>query len=334
MRATDKIGAGLLTRRGCLCSVGGAAVAAILPGTPANAADWPTRHVTVIVPYAAGGFTDLLARFSAKYLAEKLGQPFIVENRPGAGGAIGTTFMMSSPPDGYTLMFGSASQPGIAPLIQKVNYDPDALVPISIFGKIPFLLAVSSTFPADDLAGFIKIAKAMGRPLNASMTGYGATSHLLITSFAARAGLQLTLVPYKGSAPAAAAVLQGDVDMTWAGVSDLMPFISDARVKILAVSAANRISLLPNVPSASETLPGFSLETWNGYFAPPKIPQDIVELVAKSVQEAAAVPEIRNRLRELGITPVGTTPAEMAATIQSDKAFYRKAVDAAGLKPQ
>jgi tripartite-type tricarboxylate transporter receptor subunit TctC len=334
MRNTEKTGAGRLTRRGCLCSLGAAAVAAILPGKPANAADWPTRQVTVIVPYAAGGFTDLLARFSAKYLADKLGQPFIVENRPGAGGAIGTMVMMGSPPDGYTLMFGSASQPGIAPLIQKINYNPDALVPISIFGKIPFLLAVRSTFPADDLAGFIKIAKAKGLPLTASMTGYGATSHLLITGFAAQTGLQITPVPYKGSAPAAAAVLQGDVDMTWAGVSDLMPFISDGRVKILAVSAGNRIPLLPNVPSVSETLPGFSLETWNGYFAPPNIPQQIVELVAKSVQEAAAVPEIRNRLRELGINPVGTTTAEMAATIKTDKVFYRKAVEAAGLKPQ
>jgi tripartite-type tricarboxylate transporter receptor subunit TctC len=113
-----------------------------------------------------------------------------------------------------------------------------------------------------------------------------------------------------------------------------MPFISDGRVKILAVSAGNRIPLLPNVPSVSETLPGFSLETWNGYFAPPNIPQQIVELVAKSVQEAAAVPEIRNRLRELGINPVGTTTAEMAATIKTDKVFYRKAVEAAGLKPQ
>jgi tripartite-type tricarboxylate transporter receptor subunit TctC len=166
------------------------------------------------------------------------------------------------------------------------------------------------------------------------MTGYGATSHLLIAGFAAQAGLQVTAVPYKGSAPAAAAVLQGDVDMTWAGVSDLMPLISDGRVKVLAVSASNRISLLPNVPSVSEALPGFSLETWNGYFAPPKTPQQVVELVAKSVQEAAAVPEIRNRLQELGINPVGTTSAEMAATIQTDKVFYRKAVDAAGLKPQ
>jgi tripartite-type tricarboxylate transporter receptor subunit TctC len=330
----EDAGSRLLSRRDCFCAFGAAVAASVLPGTRAYAADWPARQVNVIVPYAAGGFTDMLARLSAKYLADKFGQSFLVENRPGAGGAIGTTYMMNSPPDGYTLMFGSASQPGIAPLIQKINYDPNALVPISIFGKIPFLLAVGGAFPADDLAGFIKVAKAKGSPLNASMTGYGATSHLLITGFAAQAGLQITAVPYKGSAPAAAAVLQGDVDMTWAGVSDLMPFIADHRVKVLAVSAAKRISSLPNVPSVSEALPGFSLETWNGYFGPPNIPRPIVELISSAVQEAAAAPAIHGRLLDLGINPVATSPSEMAATMQSDKAFYRKAVEAAGLKPQ
>jgi tripartite-type tricarboxylate transporter receptor subunit TctC len=327
-------GSGLLSRRDCFRALGGAVAASILPGTRAYAADWPTRQVNVIVPYAAGGFTDMLARLSAKFLTDKFGQNFLVENRPGAGGAIGTTFMMNSPPDGYTVMFGSASQPGIAPLIQKIAYDPNALVPISIFGKIPFLLAVGAAFPADDLAGFIKVAKAMDRPLNASMTGYGATSHLLITGFAAQTGLRLTAVPYKGSGPAAAAVLQGDVDMTWAGISDLMPFMADHKVKALAVSAAKRVPSLPNVPSVSEAVPGFSLETWNGYFGPPNIPGSIVELISGAVQEAAAVPEMHRRLVELGINPVATTPAEMAATMQSDKAFYRKAVEAAGLKPQ
>ena len=230
--------------------------ASILPGTRAYAADWPTRRVSVIVPYAAGGFTDMLARLSAKYLTDKFGQSFLVENRPGAGGAIGTTFMMNSPPDGYTVMFGSASQPSIAPLIQKIAYDPNALVPISIFGKIPFLLAVGAAFPADDLAGFIKVAKATDRPLNASMTGFGATSHLLITGFAAQAGLQLTAVPYKGSGPAAAAVLQGDVDMTWAGVSDLMPFMADHKVKALAVSAAKRIPVIAECSVGERSLAG------------------------------------------------------------------------------
>lgn len=330
----EKEGSGLLSRRDVFGALGGAVAASILPGTRAYAADWPRRQVNVIVPYAAGGFTDMLARLSAKYLSEKFGQSFLVENRPGAGGGIGTTVMMNSPPDGYTVMFGSASQPGIAPLIQKITYDPNALVPISIFGKIPFLLAVGAAFPADDLAGFIKVARAKDRPLNASMTGYGATSHLLITGFAAQTGLRLTAVPYKGSGPAAAAVLQGDVDMTWAGVSDLMPFMADHKVKALAVSSAKRIALLPNIPSVSEAFPGFSLETWNGYFGPPNIPKPVVEAISSAVQEAAAAPEIHSRLVQLGINPVATSPSEMAATIQSDKAFYRKAVDAAGLKPQ
>jgi tripartite-type tricarboxylate transporter receptor subunit TctC len=331
LRNTNPIRAGFLTRRRWLQFLGGMTAAAVVPMTPTRAADWPARRVTVIVPYAAGGFTDVLARLSANYLTEKFGQPFIVENRPGAGGAIGATLVMNAQSDGYTLLFGSASQFGIAPLIEKINYDPDAFMPASIFGKIPFLLAVSSMFPADDVAGFIKVAKAAAHPLNASMTGFGATSHLLTVAFAAQAGFQVTPIPYNGSALAAAALLQGDVDLTWAGVSDLKPLIPSNKLKILAVSAARRISSLAQVPSISETLEGFSLETWNGYFAPPGVPRQIVDLLSQSVQEAAAEPDTRKRLLELGIEPVATTPKEMAATIQSDKAFYRKAVEAAGL---
>jgi tripartite-type tricarboxylate transporter receptor subunit TctC len=306
----------------------------MLSGGPARAADWPTRPVSVIVPYAAGGFSDVLARLSAKFLSDKLGQTFVVENRPGAGGGIGATLVANARPDGYTLLFGSASQFGAAPLIQKINYDPDAFVPIAIFGKIPFLLAVNSGFPADNLGEFIKVAKALGRPVNASNSGYGSTSHLLVAAFAAQAGFEVTPVSYKGSAPSAAAVMQGDVDMTWAGVSDVAPIASSNKVKILAVSSDKRIPSHPDVPSVSETLPGFFLQTWNGYFGPPGTPKQIVDLVAKAVKEAAAVPDVRQRLLDFGIDPATATPSETAAIIQSDKAFYRKTVDAAGLKPQ
>ena len=323
-----------LTRRQCLAALGGAASAALLPDARAHSASWPARPVTVIVPYAAGGFTDVLARLSAQYLSEKFGQTFLIENRPGAGGAIGARTVAVAEPDGYTLLFGSASQFGIAPLVQKINYDPDALAPIVIFGKIPFLLAINAAFPADDLPSFIKAAKALGRPVNASNTGYGSTSYLLVAAFANRAGFKVTPVPYKGSAPSAAAVMQGDVDMTWAGVSDVAPIMASNKIKILAVSSEQRLPSYPNVPSVSEALPGFSLETWNGYFGPPGTPKPIIDLVAKTVQDAAASPDIHRRLMDLGITPETASPQQTAATIRSDKAFYRKIVEAAGIKPQ
>jgi tripartite-type tricarboxylate transporter receptor subunit TctC len=324
-----------LTRRQCLVTLGGGALAALLlPDARARSASWPTRPVTIIVPYAAGGFTDVLARLSAQYLSEKLGQTFLIENRPGAGGAIGARIVAAAQPDGYTLLFGSASQFGIAPLIQKINYDPDALAPIAIFGKIPFLLAINAAFPANDLSGFIKAAKALGRPVNASNTGYGSTSYLLVAAFAHQAGFNVTPVPYKGSAPSAAAVMQGDVDMTWAGVSDVAPIMASNKIKIIAVSSQERLPTYPDVPSVGEALPGFSLETWNGYFGPPGTPSPIIDLVAKTVQEAVASPDVHRRLVDLGITPVTASPQQTAATIRSDKAFYRKIVDAAGIKPQ
>jgi len=301
---------------------------------PARADEWPSRTVTVVVPYAPGGFTDTLARIASKYLAEKLGQGFVVENRAGAGGAIGTTYMTKSPPDGYVLMFGSASQPGIAPLTQKITYDPDALLPITIFGKIPFLLAVGPQYPADDLASFVAGAKRKSGGLTNAISGVGATSHLLSTGFAHRAGFDIVNIPYKGSAPVAAAVMQGDVDMAWAGVSDIISFVSTGKVKVLAISGEKRSPVLPGVPSVTETYPDFQLETWNGFFAPRGTRDEVVDKIARLMRQAVASPEIGGRLRELGIEPIATTPAEMAAVIKTDKDFYARAVKAAGIKPK
>ncbi len=251
---------------------------------PARADEWPSRTVTVVVPYAPGGFTDTLARIASKYLAEKLGQGFVVENRAGAGGGIGTTYVTKSPPDGYILLFGSASQPGIAPLTQKITYDPDAL------------------------------------------------AHLLSTGFAHRAGFEVVNIPYKGSAPVAAAVMQGDVDMAWAGVSDIISFVPTGKVKVLAISSERRAPTLPDVPSVTETYPDFHLETWNGFFAPRGAPDEIADKISRLMRQAVASPEIGGRLRELGIEPIATTPAEMAAAIKTDKEFYARAVKAAGIK--
>jgi tripartite-type tricarboxylate transporter receptor subunit TctC len=301
--------------------------------SPANSQNWPSRPVTVIVPYSPGGFTDTLARIAGQYLSEKLGQSFVIENRPGAGGGIGTTYLTKANPDGYTLMFGSASQTGIAPLTQKITYDPNDLMPVSIFGRIPFLLAVNTNFPANDLAGFVAHAKSRQKSLNNAITGAGTTSHLLSANFAVRAGIELVDVPYKGSAPGAAAVMQGDIDMTWAGVSDVLPLVSDGKLKALAISSPKRLATLPNIASVSETYPGFSLATWNGFYAPRGTPKEVIEKVSRLMREAAAAPEVVKRLQDMGIEPSATTPEEMAEVIRSDKEFYVVAVKAAGIKP-
>ncbi len=315
--------------RGCAAL---AVILAVSLVAPAAASDWPARSVTVVVPYAPGGFTDTLARIASRHLSEKFGQSFVIENRPGGGGGIGTTHVTNSRPDGYTVLFGSASQPGIAPLTQKISYNPDDLLPVSIFGRISFLLAVGNSFPASDLKGFVAHARSQTRGLNNAVTGSGTTSHLLSTSFAVRAGINVVNIPYKGSAPAAAAVMQGDVDMTWAGVSDIMPLVESGKVKTIATSSPKRLPVLPNVPSASETFPGFQLATWNGFFAPRGTPKEIVDRLSAAVREAVASPEVAKRLLDMGIEPNATTPEEMAEVIRTDKAFYSEAVKAAGLK--
>jgi tripartite-type tricarboxylate transporter receptor subunit TctC len=318
--------AGYTRRKACAL-----ALLAMLAAAPAHAAEWPARAVTVVVPFAAGGFTDTLARVSSKYLSEKFGQPFVVENRPGAGGAIAAAYVAAAAPDGYTLFFGSASQLGISPIISKVSYDSDSFEPIAVFGTIPFLLGIKASIPAKTVPEFIAYAKANAGKLNYGTAGNGATSHLLAAGFTARAGIDLTHVPFKGSAPLTLALVQGTVDMAWTGVPDMGAQMTNENIRVIAISAGQRLPSLPDVPSVSESLPGFALDTWNGYLAPRGTPRAIVEKVAQGVMEAGKSPEIATRLIGVGITPKTTTPDEMAAIIKADKGFYPDLLKAAGM---
>jgi tripartite-type tricarboxylate transporter receptor subunit TctC len=315
------------TRRGvCL-----AALLAMLAGAPARAAEWPTRAVTVVVPYAAGGFTDTLARFASKHLSEKYGQPFVVENRPGAGGAIAAAYVAAATPDGYTILFGSASQLGISPIISKVAYTSDSFEPVAIFGTIPFLLGIKASLQAKTVPEFVAYAKANPGKLNYGTAGTGATSHLLAAGFAARAGIDLTHVPFKGSAPLTTALVQGTVEMAWTGVPDMGAQMSNENIRVVAISSEQRLSSLPDIPSISEFYPGFAMDTWNGFLAPRGTPRAIVEKIAAGTIEAAKSPEIAKRLTSLGITPKSTTPDGLAAVIKADKGFYPNLLKAAGL---
>ncbi len=317
------------TRRG----IGLLALAALLAVMPAHAAEWPARAVTVVVPFAAGGFTDTLARVSSKYLSEKFGQPFVVENRPGAGGAIAAAYVAAASPDGYTLFFGSASQLGISPIISKVSYESDSFEPIAVFGTIPFLLGIKASIPAKTVPEFIAYAKANAGKLNYGTAGNGATSHLLAAGFTARAGIDLTHVPFKGSAPLTLALVQGTVDMAWTGVPDMGAQMTNENIRVIAISAGQRLQRLPDVPSISESLPGFALDTWNGYLAPRGTPRAIVDKIAHGVMEAGRSPEISTRLVGVGITPKTTPPDEMAAIVKADKGFYPDLLKAAGMLP-
>lgn len=309
------------------------ALLTLFGATPARASDWPVRPVTVVVPFAPGGFTDTLARLASKHLSEKLGQAFIVENRPGAGGAIAAAYVAAAAPDGYTIMFGSASQLGISPIIQKVSYESDSFAPVAIFGTIPFLMGIKASLPAKTVPEFVAYAKANTGKLNYGTAGNGATSHLISAGFTARAGIDLVHVPFKGSAPLTTALIQGTVDMAWSGVPDMGAQITNENIRVVAISSAQRLSNLPDVPSISEFYPGFALDTWNGFLAPRGTPRPIIEKIAQGTIDAAKSPDIAKRLSDLGITPKTTTPDEMAAVVQADKSFYPGLLKAAGMLP-
>jgi tripartite-type tricarboxylate transporter receptor subunit TctC len=322
------------TRHGLLVTAARTLLSGLLACLPVAVAhaDWPERPVTVIVPFAPGGFTDMLARLSAKHLSDRFGQSFVVENRTGAGGAIAANYVMSARPDGYTLFFASVSQTGVLPFFQKVAFDPDKYERISIFGKIPFLLAVKPTLPIKTVPEFVTYAKANPGKMNISTAGVGATSHLVSIMLAQRAGLDLVHVPYKGSAPSVAAVLTGEVDATWGGVSDTTPHMESGRLSVIATSSEKRVATLPNLPTLGEFYPGAVLESWNGYLAPPGTPKEITQKLSEAMIEIGRDKAVVERLTQLGITPTATTAAEMDQVMRNDKILYGTVTAAAGVQ--
>lgn len=311
------------------------ALALVMVLTGARAADWPTRPVTVVVPYAAGGNTDMMARLLTKRLAERLGQPFVIENRPGGAGSIGAIQAARAAPDGNTLMFGASSQIINVPMLQKVSYDPDKdFVPVSIFGAGPYLLGIKSALPVKTLAEFVAYAKSNPGKLNYASAGHGGNVHLNTALFLARAGLDMVHVPYKSGAPAMNGLAAGEIEMYFGNASELIQHASNDRIRLLAVSTVQRLSQLPDVPTVAELYPGFDTSSWNGLFAPAGTPQPIIDLLVKEVIDAAKDPEIVERLERLAILPFGTTQAEFVAIIDRSRVSIREAIKAAGVKAE
>jgi len=283
------------------------------------------------VPYAAGGLSDLLARLCAQILSEKFGQPFIVENRTGAGGIVAVLDVANAAPDGYTLLLSPPGPIVIVPMIQTVTYDPDQFAPISTVEHAPLLLAIKSSLPAKTLADFIAYAKANPGKLNYSSGGIGAVTHLLAALFALRAGLDIVHVPYRGTIQAIFALLSGDVDMFFSTPSEIIPYLSDDRIRILAASSSERLATLPDIPAIGEMFPGFSLDPWNGLLATPGTPRNIVDKIAAALVSASKAPWMVDQLTKLGVLPGGATPDEFAKIIAADKVFYKAAIKAAGM---
>jgi tripartite-type tricarboxylate transporter receptor subunit TctC len=315
-----------------------ALAAALLLGASAfgNAQDsWPSHPVKVVVPFPAGGNTDVQARIMSERLYATLGQQFIVENRVGAAGAIAAEYVAHAPADGYTLFFSASPQISVVPLVQKVNYDPEKdFVPISIVGTNPFVLGVQASVPADDLKGFVKYVKEHQGLLNFASGGTGTLGHLSGALFLQRAGLVMTHIPYKGGAPAVQDLVAGQVQMYFGNASELLQHAKSGKIKLLAVSSEKRAPQLPGVPAVAEYYKGFRTITWNGFLAPAGTPQAVIDTLAREVAKIVHDPATADRLEKIGVDPLGNTPEQFAAFLKAEAPLWRDAVKAANIKPE
>ena len=302
----------------------------------ANAQDWPQKPVRIIVPFPAGGSADLMPRAVAEKLAEKWGQPVIVDNRPGAAGNIGADAVFRADADGYTLL--SSPPPPLVinrSLYTKLTYDASQFVPITVIGAIPNVLLVHPKTGVNTVAEFIALAKKNPGKLNYASQGNGTTSHLTAELFKTMAGgLEITHIPYKGTAPALADLLGGQVDMMCDNLGVSLPHVRSGRLKALAVASKKRFAGLPDVPALAETLPGFESIAWFGIVAPPKTPGAIADKVSMGVQQALRQPEVMKRLHDLSAEPMGLSPAQTAAFMREEVERWSGVIRAAGLKPE
>ena len=299
-----------------------------------SAAEWPEKPVRIVVPYAAGGNTDLIARQAALMLADSFGQQFIVENRPGANGIIAAELTAKSAPDGYTLMIAAAPQLVVSPALGKVPFDPVAdFTPVGIVATNPFVLVVHRAIPAASVKELIEHARSNPGRLSYASAGNGSISHLAAAIFFQRIGASAQHVGYKGNAPALTDVLAGHVPMMFANLSEALPHAASTSVRLLGVTSEARNAQLPAVPTLAESgLAGFHLSTWNGLVAPARTPPALVERISAAVQQAVRNPQVAKRLTELGVDPVGGSPAQFADRIRTDMQVWAEAVKVSGAR--
>ena len=287
----------------------------------ARAADeYPSHTVRVIVPFAPGGGTDVVARILAQQLTQRLGQSFVVDNRPAGSGIVGADVVAKGPADGYTLLFAFSSLSSSAKLISKLPYDPIAdFAPVALATTSPLVMFLHPSVPATNLKEFIAYAKANPGKLNYGSSGPGSSPHLATELLMSMAGIQMTHIPYKGIAPAIAAQLANDVQMSLTPIAVGMPHAKAGRLRALASGGLKRSSAIPDVPTIDESgLPGFEVIGWWGMLAPAKTPRSVVNLLNREVRAALEVPEVKRNLTEQGMDPAGGSPEEFGALIKAD----------------
>jgi tripartite-type tricarboxylate transporter receptor subunit TctC len=286
---------------------------------------WPSRTITFVLPYAPGGYTDLVARLTARYVERALGKTVVVDSRAGGGGIVGTQAVVNAAPDGYTFCVCSIGAISIAPFAQKIGYDPvQDLAPVGLVSSIVQAVIVRKDLPAKTMGELVAYAKARPGKLNYGSSGAGGLTHYSVELFQARTGTKAVHIPFKGGAPSTAAVVSGDVDFAFANITDALPQIEAGTVRALAVTSLERSPYLPDVPSVHETvIPEFLVETWNGIMAPAKTPEPIIRRMAEILIKMADDPETKEAMRKAGATTVKTTPEQFRAQIAQEMAQWK-----------
>ena len=327
--------ANLITRRGAL-----AAIAASVAAPAFAQSNWPAHPVRIVVPFAAGGTTDILARAVAPELTKAFGQPFIVDNRPGAGGNVGADVVAHSAPDGYTLLMGTVGTHGInRALYDKLTYDPiKDFQPITMVAGVPNVMEMQTEkarqLGINNVRDFIRYAKAHPGQLNMASSGNGTSIHLAGELFKSMTGTYLVHFPYKGSAPALVDMVSGTMDVMFDNLPSSLPQIKAGKLKALAVTSRQRSAALPDVPTIEEAagLKGFDATSWFGLLAPAGTPMDIVNRIQQEVAKSLATPAVKEKMLSQGAIPSGSTPAEFTKHIADEHVKWAKVVKESGAK--
>ena len=303
-------------------------VALLLMAGASWAQTFPNKPITIIVPQAPGGANDVIARAIANKLGNRMGQVFVVENRAGAGGNVGTSFVARAPADGYTLLLTAQSAQTINPaLYRKIPFDPvKDFAPIMTVATAPYLLAVNPNVPANNLRELIALAKTNPGKLNIASAGNGTLNHLLAEMLKSAEGLQITHVPYKGAAAAATDLVGGQVQMTFGSFPGLMPFVRSGQLRALGVATAQRTPLAPELPTLAETVPSLEVNSWYGLFAPAGTPKVVITRLQTEFAQVLKTPEMKDFLMSQGAVAAPSTPDELAKLLGDDLVRWAKIV--------
>jgi tripartite-type tricarboxylate transporter receptor subunit TctC len=312
-----------------------ALLAVMVLNLPATAETYPSKPIRFVVPFPPGGATDIVARVVGQKASESLGQPVVIENRPGAGGNMGADVAAKAAPDGYTMFMGTIATHAInASLYKNLSFDPiKDFSPVALLASVPLVLVVNAEVPAKSAQDVIALARAKPGELNYASPGSGTALHLAGELFKSMAGIDMVHVPYRGSAPAVTALIAGHVALMFDTTLSAMPHVEDGKLRALAVTTARRVPTLPYLPTIAEAgLAGFDVSAWNGVLVPAHTPDEIIKRLNAALVGALKAPEVRDRLLKQGAVPLGSTPEAFRAFIESESGKYAAIIKRAGIK--